>query len=92
MKRLTERSRHAGWFAHSHHPLRDRLRDGLDVDRLKILLIHRAQGACPLMQKIGTKSAIAEYNPVIISVPAGPDVPIQTPMLPAMAGVWPSAM
>jgi len=34
---------------------------------------------------MGTESAQAEYNPVIMSVPAGPDVPTHTPMLPALA-------
>ena len=38
------------------------------------------------------ESADAEYNPVIMSVPAGPDVPMQTPMLPAAVRVNPSAM
>ena len=33
------------------------------------------------------ESAEAEYSPVIMSVPAGPDVPIHTPMLPATARV-----
>ena len=28
------------------------------------------------------ESAEAEYNPVIMSVPAGPEVPIHTPMFP----------
>jgi cytochrome c553 len=32
-------------------------------------------------------SALAEYRPVIMSVPAGPLVPMHTPMLPAGAGV-----
>ena len=32
-------------------------------------------------------SAIAEYRPVIMSVPAGPEVPMHTPMLPARPGV-----
>ena len=38
------------------------------------------------------ESALAEYRPVIMSVPAGPLVPMQTPMLPAAARVYPSAM
>ncbi len=38
------------------------------------------------------ESAQAEYRPVIMSVPAGPDVPMQTPMFPAAARVYPSAM
>ena len=37
------------------------------------------------MQRIGIESALAEYSPVIMSVPAGPEVPIQTPILPALA-------
>ncbi|CAM5256741.1 hypothetical protein SNARM312S_04928 [Streptomyces narbonensis] len=44
-------------------------------------------GAWPVMQRIGIESAIAEYRPVIMSVPAGPEVPMQTPMLPALARV-----
>ncbi len=51
-----------------------------------------ATGACPVMHRIGIESADAEYRPVIMSVPAGPDVPMQTPMLPALARVKPSAM
>jgi hypothetical protein len=38
------------------------------------------------------ESAEAEYNPVIMSVPAGPEVPIHTPMFPAAARVKPSAI
>ena len=38
------------------------------------------------------ESAHAEYSPVIMSVPAGPDVPMQMPMFPAAARVKPSAM
>lgn len=41
-----------------------------------------ARGACPVMHRIGMESPVAEYRPVIMSVPAGPDVPMQTPMLP----------
>ena len=33
------------------------------------------------------ESAMAEYSPVIMSVPAGPEVPRHTPMLPARARV-----
>ena len=39
------------------------------------------------MHRIGIESAVAEYRPVIMSVPAGPLVPMQTPMLPAVARV-----
>jgi hypothetical protein len=39
------------------------------------------------MQRMGMESADAEYRPVIMSVPAGPEVPMQTPMLPARARV-----
>ena len=46
-----------------------------------------ATGACPVMHRIGMESAQAEYSPVIMSVPAGPDVPMQMPMLPAVARV-----
>ncbi len=35
---------------------------------------------------------MAEYRPVIMSVPAGPEVPMQMPMFPAAARVYPSAM
>lgn len=44
------------------------------------------------MQRIGIESADAEYRPVIMSVPAGPEVPMQMPMFPAAARVYPSAM
>ncbi|HXF47303.1 MAG TPA: LysR substrate-binding domain-containing protein [Burkholderiaceae bacterium] len=37
------------------------------------------------MHRIGIESACAEYRPVIMSHPAGPEVPMQTPMLPAAA-------
>ncbi len=53
----------------------------------KSSLCSRATGAWPVMHKMGTESAEAEYRPVIMSVPAGPDVPMQTPMLPALARV-----
>ena len=36
------------------------------------------------MHRMGIESALAEYRPVIMSVPAGP-LPMQTPMLPATA-------
>ena len=40
------------------------------------------------MHRMGMLSAMAEYRPVIMSVPAGPLVPMQTPILPARgAGV-----
>ena len=51
-----------------------------------------ATGAWPVMQRMGMESAAAEYRPVIMSVPAGPEVPMQIPMLPAAARVKPSAM
>lgn len=53
----------------------------------KSSLYRRARGACPVMQRIGIESALAEYRPVIMSVPAGPLVPMQMPMLPARARV-----
>lgn len=58
----------------------------------KSSLCSRATGAWPVIARIGMESAIAEYNPVIMSVPAGPEVPMHTPMLPACARVKPSAM
>ena len=58
----------------------------------KSSLCSLATGACPVMHRIGIESAEAEYRPVIMSVPAGPLVPMQTPMLPAAARVYPSAM
>ena len=58
----------------------------------KSSLCSRATGAWPVMQRIGMESAAAEYSPVIMSVPAGPEVPTQTPMLPARVRVKPSAM
>ena len=51
-----------------------------------------ATGAWPVIARIGMESADAEYNPVIMSVPAGPEVPMQTPMFPAAARVKPSAI
>ncbi|MNL82984.1 hypothetical protein D3C87_2105130 [compost metagenome] len=42
-----------------------------------------ATGAWPVMQSIGMLSAIAAYRPVIMSVPAGPEVPMQMPMRPS---------
>jgi hypothetical protein len=53
----------------------------------KSSLCSRATGACPVMHRIGIESAAAEYRPVIMSVPAGPEVPTQTPMLPARTRV-----
>lgn len=46
-----------------------------------------ATAAWPVMHRIGIESAAAEYRPVIMSVPAGPLVPTQTPMFPARARV-----
>ena len=53
----------------------------------KSSLCSRAVGACPVMHRTGMESAAAEYSPVIMSVPAGPEVPTQTPMLPARVRV-----
>ena len=53
----------------------------------KSSLCSLATGACPVMHRIGIESAEAEYSPVIMSVPAGPEVPMHTPMLPALARV-----
>ena len=58
----------------------------------KSSLYSRARGACPVMQRMGIESACAAYRPVIMSVPAGPEVPMHTPILPALARVKPSAM
>ena len=58
----------------------------------KSSLCSRATGAWPVMHRIGIESADAEYRPVIMSVPAGPEVPTHTPMFPALARVYPSAM
>jgi hypothetical protein len=40
-----------------------------------------------VIARIGIESADAEYRPVIMSVPAGPEVPMHTPILPAAARV-----
>ena len=53
----------------------------------KSSLCSLATGAWPVMHRIGIESALAEYRPVIMSVPAGPLVPTHTPMLPALARV-----
>ena len=53
----------------------------------KSSLCSLATGAWPVMHKIGIESALAEYRPVIMSVPAWPEVPTHTPMLPARARV-----
>jgi hypothetical protein len=53
----------------------------------KSSLYRRARGAWPVMHRMGMLSALAEYRPVIMSVPAGPLVPMHTPMLPAGPGV-----
>src|SRR4051812_2308687 len=58
----------------------------------KSSLCSRATGACPVMHRIGMESPDAEYRPVIMSVPAGPEVPMHTPMLPARVREYPSAM
>jgi len=64
---------------------------GLEMDSMstawKSSLYRRARGAWPVMHRMGMLSAIAEYSPVIMSVPAGPEVPMHTPMLPARARV-----
>jgi hypothetical protein len=51
----------------------------------KSSLCSLATGAWPVMHRIGTESAQAAYSPVIMSVPAGPEVPTQMPMLPSAA-------
>ena len=53
----------------------------------KSSLCSLATGACPVMHRIGIESALAEYRPVTMSVPAGPLVPTHTPMFPARARV-----
>ncbi|MCY1442843.1 hypothetical protein D3C76_1496250 [compost metagenome] len=53
----------------------------------KSSLCIRARGAWPVMQRIGMESAEALYRPVTMSVPAGPEVPMHTPMLPALVRV-----
>jgi hypothetical protein len=53
----------------------------------KSSLCSRARGAWPVMHRMGMESAWAEYRPVIMSVPAGPEVPMHTPMLPGAARV-----
>jgi hypothetical protein len=67
------------------------LATGLAIEAMstawKSSLCSFATGAWPVMQRIGMESAEAEYRPVIMSVPAGPDVPTQMPMLPALARV-----
>jgi len=64
---------------------------GLAIDSMstawKSSLYSRARGAWPVMHRMGIESAEAEYRPVIMSVPAGPEVPMHTPMLPARARV-----
>src|SRR5699024_12820430 len=44
------------------------------------------------MHSIGIESAHAAYSPVIMSVPAGPEVPTHTPMFPGWVREYPSAM
>ncbi|CAH0311055.1 hypothetical protein SRABI128_04515 [Microbacterium sp. Bi128] len=62
---------------------------GLAMDSMstawKSSLCSLATGAWPVMQSIGMESAHAAYRPVIMSVPAGPEVPMQMPMLPSLA-------
>jgi hypothetical protein len=53
----------------------------------KSSLCMRARGAWPVTHRMGMLSALAEYSPVTMSVPAGPLVPMHTPMLPATARV-----
>ena len=64
---------------------------GLAMDSMstawKSSLYRRARGAWPVMHRMGIESAWAEYRPVIMSVPAGPEVPMHTPILPALARV-----
>ena len=53
----------------------------------KSSLCSLATGAWPVMHRIGIESAEAEYSPVSMSVPAGPEVPTHTPILPERARV-----
>ena len=54
-------------------------------------LSSRSVRCWPVMQIIGIESAIAVYRPVIMLVPAGPEVPMATPTLPVVRD-QPSAM
>ena len=64
---------------------------GLAMDSMstawKSSLYRRERGAWPVMHRMGIESAEAEYSPVIMSVPAGPEVPMHRPMLPCWARV-----
>jgi len=53
----------------------------------KSSLCSLATGAWPVMQRMGIESALAEWSPVIMSVPAGPLVPTHMPMFSAVARV-----
>lgn len=59
---------------------------GLAMDSMstawKSSLCSTLVGAWPVMHSIGMESAIAAYSPVIMSVPAGPEVPRHSPILP----------
>ena len=84
---LLERARDLCRLQHRDRHLGHRLGDRAMSTAWKSSLCSLATGAWPVMQRIGIESAYAEYSPVIMSVPAGPDVPMQTPMLPAAARV-----
>ena len=43
--------------------------------------------AWPVMHRMGMESAQAEYMPVTMSVPPGPEVPMHTPMFPGTVRV-----
>jgi hypothetical protein len=82
---LLEHARHQRRLAHGDGPFGDGLGDRFDVDGLEVFLVQRARlaGDREDRNRIGRR----EYRPVIMSVPAGPDVPMHTPILPAAARV-----
>jgi hypothetical protein len=87
VKGLLEGARHLRRLAHGDAPLGDRLGDGFDVHGLEVFLVQPRARRLAGDAQDGDAVGLAEYRPVIMSVPAGPLVPMHTPMLPALARV-----
>ena len=91
--RSASRGRPAGTRAdqcrleYGDRPLGDRLGDGLDVHGLEIFLVQAGTRCLPGDAEDRNGVGGCRYRPVIMSVPAGPEVPMHTPMLPGLARV-----
>ena len=87
MEGLLEGARHLRRLEHRDAHFVTGLTIDVDVHRLEVFLVHARPRRLAGDAQDRDLSACAEYRPVTMSVPAGPEVPMQTPMLPALARV-----